>query len=278
MPRLASEVVEEFMKKDGTKPQPPTSLEKAKRRYHLRRLLGKKWFFPVVYVTTACLIFSVLFVSRFLDFDSGTTSSSMGSPSTHRSQGIAPTVAPPVPPSMETRGVSSKGSRRGAQQDTSISAITRSEAMGWPVPLKSGAVRTMGFYQGGSSKGGGEGASLIHYENVFFPHSGIDFARPDGHTFDVLATAAGRVTRVEEDAVVGKQVEVTHPDGRKSIYQSLADIVVQKGQSVQRGQVLARAGNNRLEGGSGVHLHLETLDAQGRVVNPENQLRSDVVN
>ncbi len=67
---------------------------------------------------------------------------------------------------------------------------------------------------------------------------GIEYAVAGGEA--VVAVAAGRVTFI--GAVGGSRfVVLSHPDGLRSTYAFVAEILVVKGQSVERGELIARA-------------------------------------
>ena len=96
-------------------------------------------------------------------------------------------------------------------------------------------------------------------------NSGIDFIYEN--KFDVIAVLDGVVTNVKEDELLGKIVEVNHNNEFVSIYQSLSEVKVKKGDSVTQGQVLGISGTNKLDKALGNHLHFEFY-AEGQIVNP----------
>lgn len=94
-------------------------------------------------------------------------------------------------------------------------------------------------------------------------HTGVDFA---GNINDpVVSVGAGIVTFAGEQPGYGAVVEVTHGDGYVTRYGHNARIVVQQGDTVQRGQTLALMGSSGRS--TGPHVHFEVLRA-GRPVNP----------
>jgi len=102
---------------------------------------------------------------------------------------------------------------------------------------------------------------------------GIDYARADNQSFDVLAAMSGTVSAVEKNPVIGNLVEITHANGLVTVYQSLSDIKVAKDQQVKKGDAIAKAGRNELEKEYGVHLHFEVREGQsGAAVSPEQYL------
>lgn len=84
-------------------------------------------------------------------------------------------------------------------------------------------------------------------------HEGIDFNCDYGT--DVSATGDGKVIAVERRAGFGLVVELNHGFGYRTIYAHLSKAMVKKGDSVTRGQKIAKSGNSGLS--TGPHLHYE---------------------
>ena len=117
--------------------------------------------------------------------------------------------------------------------------------------------------------------SIICHDNTYIQNSGIDFVYDN--QFEVIAVLDGTVTNVKEDELLGKIVEVSHNNEYVSIYQSLSDIKVKKGDNVSQGQVLGVSGTNTLDKKLGNHLHFEFY-AGGQIVNPMNYLDKELSN
>ncbi|MBM7095611.1 M23 family metallopeptidase [Bacillus sp. H-16] len=109
--------------------------------------------------------------------------------------------------------------------------------------------------------------ALIQYNNYYYQNKGVDFASDNGESFDVTAAMSGTVVKAEEDALFGQVVHVEHDDDILSIYQSLEGVLVEAGQTVKQGDVMARAGRNLYNTDAGVHLHFE-IRKDGVPVNP----------
>ena len=95
---------------------------------------------------------------------------------------------------------------------------------------------------------------------------GIDYAAAEGES--VHAAAAGTVSRVYSDDMLGATVVIDHGDGISTLYGSLADIdSVKVGASVAKGDVIGTVGKScALEKNLEPHLHFEVL----KDGNPEN--------
>lgn len=209
------------------------SLEKAKRRYQWKRLFAKKWFFPAVYMLIAALILTIAWFFQQRPFQQEDST-----------------------PAFQN------------EQDEILPVEETEPAMIQPIQQESEAEKTIGFYDETGSKESQQ-TSLINYANTYWPHTGIDFARKDGKTFQVVAALAGKVIRVEENPIVGKQVAIQHENGLVTVYQSLEDLKVKKGDTVKQGDVIANAGRNNFEKDAGIHLHFEVHQDQ-KPVNPTN--------
>jgi len=94
-------------------------------------------------------------------------------------------------------------------------------------------------------------------------HRGIDFSLPVGT--EVRVTAAGKVAKVEKQRGLGLLVKVDHGGGITTVYAHLHEVLVERGQTVRRGEVIAKSGNTGRS--TGPHLHYE-VHVRGRSVNP----------
>jgi murein DD-endopeptidase MepM/ murein hydrolase activator NlpD len=94
-------------------------------------------------------------------------------------------------------------------------------------------------------------------------HAGIDLAGPLGT--EVYATADGIVDRSEWAGGYGNLVEVNHGKGIQTRYGHLSKALVQPGQRVKRGDLIALMGSTGRSTGS--HLHYE-VRIDGKAVNP----------
>ncbi len=99
-------------------------------------------------------------------------------------------------------------------------------------------------------------------------HAGVDFAGKAGS--DILAVAAGVVTYSGNRYNYGTMVEIDHGDGLVTRYGHNQENLVEVGQKVTKGQVIAKMGSSGRS--TGPHVHLEVLK-DGRRVNPLKYLR-----
>lgn len=96
------------------------------------------------------------------------------------------------------------------------------------------------------------------------PHTGADFAASPGTP--VLAANAGVVALVGDHFFAGRSVILNHGLGLFTMYFHLQEILVEAGQRVERGQVIARVGSSGRTTGPhlhwGVRLHGARIDPQ----------------
>jgi murein DD-endopeptidase MepM/ murein hydrolase activator NlpD len=99
-------------------------------------------------------------------------------------------------------------------------------------------------------------------------HRGLDFVSPKGS--DVLAVAAGVVTFSGKMANYGYMVEIDHGNGLVTRYGHNSENLVDVGDAVQKGEVIALVGSTGRS--TAPHVHLEVFE-NGRPANPRQFLR-----
>ena len=115
--------------------------------------------------------------------------------------------------------------------------------------------------------------SIIEHDNTYIQNTGIDYVSDD--IFDVIAVLEGTVASVKDDETVGKTVEIKHDNGYVSIYQSLSEVTVKKGDILNQGQIIGKSGTNELDKDLGNHLHFE-MYINGQNVNPADYLNKEL--
>jgi len=99
-------------------------------------------------------------------------------------------------------------------------------------------------------------------------HQGVDFAT--GVTgVDVSSVASGVVTFAGERSGYGMLVEVNHGNGYESLYAHNQEVLVNPGDIVKKGQVVALSGNSGRS--TGPHVHFE-IHKNGRVIDPASYI------
>jgi len=84
-------------------------------------------------------------------------------------------------------------------------------------------------------------------------HAGVDIDGESGNP--IRAAAAGKVVNAGRDGEYGLRVIIDHDDGLTTLYAHASDILVNRGETVKKGDVIARVG--RTGNAHGSHLHFE---------------------
>ncbi len=108
--------------------------------------------------------------------------------------------------------------------------------------------------------------SIMYYDGTYMQSTGISYGAKD--SFEVVSVLPGEVTEVLEDKLVGNSITIKHDDNTYSVYQSIKDIKVSKGDKVSQGDVLATTGTSNISQELNNHLYFELI-VNGKCVNPE---------
>ena len=96
-----------------------------------------------------------------------------------------------------------------------------------------------------------------------FIHRGLDLASPKGTP--VIATGDGIVLGTKRVGGYGKQITIGHKDDYTSRYAHLSKILVNKGDTISRGDTIGKVGSTGLSTGN--HLHYE-ISHHNRHIDP----------
>ena len=108
--------------------------------------------------------------------------------------------------------------------------------------------------------------------NLVRPHEGIDLTAPRGT--NIYATADGMVIEAGYRAGgFGKKVLIDHGYGYHTLYGHCSEVLVEPGQKVKRGEVIAKVGSTGLS--KSPHLHYE-VHVNGRPVDPVDYYANDL--
>ncbi len=210
-----------------------------------KRWMGKKWVFPATYMAAAAIILALMWVIQ-----------DAGKNDVQDQQSVV---------QLEQNELTDNA----LPDALPVGAVV--EQLQWPVNRAEVKVNRP-FYDASASNEDKQ-AAIVVQGNKFMPNMGVSLAREDDKPFDVLAALSGTVTRSESIPSVGNLVEIEHDDGLVTIYYSLADVAVVKGDEVKAGDIIAKAGRNEMEKELGVHLHFE-VHKSGEPVNPESLIAS----
>jgi murein DD-endopeptidase MepM/ murein hydrolase activator NlpD len=121
--------------------------------------------------------------------------------------------------------------------------------------------------KGGYSLSSGYGLRIDPFTQMMARHEGLDFSATVGTP--IIASAGGVVSRAGYEAHYGNMVEIKHAEGFMTRYAHASQLLVRTGQTVKRGDVIAKVGNTGRS--SGPHLHYEVMRA-GAHINPINMI------
>ena len=102
-----------------------------------------------------------------------------------------------------------------------------------------------------------------------YQHEGIDIAGASGTP--IYAAAAGKVIKAGwDDWGLGNAIKIQHPDGKVTVYGHNRRLLVNQGQPIKQGQIIAEMGSTG--NSSGPHLHFEIHTSQRTSVDPMSLL------
>lgn len=106
--------------------------------------------------------------------------------------------------------------------------------------------------------------------NEYSLHSGLDIAAPENTK--IYAAYDGVVEKAECNEINGNYIVIRHSDNLKTTYNHCNKLLVSKGETVKKGEVIALVGATGYATGN--HLHFEVL-LNGKYVNPLYVLNHD---
>ncbi len=112
--------------------------------------------------------------------------------------------------------------------------------------------------------------SLLVFNQTYETNTGLSISIDD-QPFEVVAARSGVVEEIITDVFQGDEVIVSHADGMKTVYSSLSDVLVTKGEEVTQGESLGKAAANEWNPSAGTHLHFKVL-VDDETVNPASYL------
>lgn len=98
---------------------------------------------------------------------------------------------------------------------------------------------------------------------VYRLHGGVDIGL--NHGDDIYAALAGTVTKSTQSSDYGKFIVIDHGAGLQTLYAHCSKLLVEEGDSVKKGQLIALAGSTGVS--TGPHLHFE-VRVNGTRVDP----------
>lgn len=140
-------------------------------------------------------------------------------------------------------------------------------------PFTSETVQIGKYYYDYKGEAANQEKALTRHDNTYIQNSGVDYTAEEA--FDVVSVLNGTVTKVTEDELLGKTIEIKHDNDYITVYQSLSEVSVKKGDVVTQGQTIGKSGTNEIDKDLGNHLHFE-LYLKGMVVDPLTYIDKDI--
>jgi len=214
-----------------------------------KRIIRKKWVLPSVYIASAALILTgVLWYQA-------ATGNLWGDDDVNDANNVADQYS-------------------DLSQQDAVPVNAAAENFKMPVLDEKSVVIKKQFYDYDASSEEQE-AALVFYNNTYYPSTGIDIAQENGESFDVVASLSGTVVRAENDSILGNVIEIEHENGVTTYYQSLDEMHVEAGASVDQGDVIGTAGTSVYNKDAGIHVHFE-IRQNNEPVNPVDYFNKPV--
>jgi stage II sporulation protein Q len=204
-----------------------------------RKFAKKRWIYPAVYLGFAALV-----VAAVLWMQSGDELS--------------------IDQPKENDSAEDSFVYDGGEESVPVTQST--EVIKWPVENKDAVHISKQFYDAEASAEEQE-AALVYYNNTYRPSTGINIKSESGENFAVTAAMSGQVVQAEKDSLVGNKVKIDHGNNVVTLYTSLKDLAVEKGDKVKQGQKLGMAGRNTYNKDAGIHAHFE-IRKNNEALNP----------
>jgi len=103
--------------------------------------------------------------------------------------------------------------------------------------------------------------------NTYAKSLGVDYVLSD--PFNVVAACSGKVIAKSNDSIYGNMLLIEHASGIQTLYCSLGEMKVNKGQEVSQGDVIGVSGESTYTSGLGSALHFEIVKEKDQRLNPE---------
>lgn len=133
-------------------------------------------------------------------------------------------------------------------------------------PYKGENISISKYYYNSNDEETKQQQSLIKYENIYMPNTGVLYSSDT--EFEIVSILDGRVTSIKQDDILGNIIEIEHSNNIVTIYQSVKNVNVKKGDIVKQGDLIALSGPNKLENEKDNCLHFEVYK-EGNLTNPE---------
>jgi len=208
----------------------------------LRKIMKNRWFYPALYLVVVAVIVSAVLWTQT---DDGTSSADK----------------------QHKKDNNQFALDQGKKSKDNLAPVNgMKEVFKWPVADENATKVVMPFYDVNASPTEQQKA-LVTYNNTTTQNTGICIVAKDGKTFDVQASMSGKVVQAKKDPILGNVVVLQHDNGVQTMYESLDEMKVEKGEQISQGQVLGTAGQDLYNKDAGIHVHFE-IRKNDKPVNP----------
>ncbi|MET3575446.1 peptidoglycan DD-metalloendopeptidase family protein [Bhargavaea ullalensis] len=169
----------------------------------------------------------------------------------------------------EQQEVAKSGSEKGGE--VTIETNAENEMMKFPFDeaLVDSMQVVQEFYDMEADSEQREKALLVFHQS-YVTNSGMSLSNGE-EPFEVVAALSGTVEDIVLDEFTGNRVTIKHANGLQTTYGSVTGILVEKGDAVSQGDVIATTTSNEWNPTAGNHLHFE-VTKDGVAVNPGEYL------
>lgn len=109
-----------------------------------------------------------------------------------------------------------------------------------------------------------QNSAIMFYENTYIQNTGINYY--SDKKFEVVSILSGEILDVSDDNILGKTITIKHDNNIISVYGSVDNVKVKKGDKVLIGEVIATSSvSDILKENNNLHFELHV---NGEVVNP----------
>lgn len=116
--------------------------------------------------------------------------------------------------------------------------------------------------------------ALVYYNGSYTPSTGVDYFY-NNNNFDVVAVFSGEVLEKKVDPMYGVTIRIKGENDLEAIYSSLSEVSVNVGDTINQGDVIAKASKNTINSNMGNHLNFSLLK-KGKFINPVKNFSKNI--
>lgn len=140
-------------------------------------------------------------------------------------------------------------------------------------PYLDETVRIIKSYYNNNSTKEEQQNSLIYYENTYIQNTGIFYT--SDQEFNVISVLDGVVKDIKTDDLMGKTIIIEHKDNLLTMYYSLEEVNVSKGEEIKQNDIIGTSGSNKILKDSKYNLLFE-VNYNNTFINPEEFYKMNI--